>query len=94
MQLPEKYKEIELRRFERRLFVGKLVAVVSSQRRAFARNVEVLLVFSGIVAYTPQRSVLSVSAQHNSEKLKCTGFNPPPPPGLAFQFTYSSMVCI
>jgi hypothetical protein len=35
--------------------------------------------------------VLSISA-HNSEKLKCTGFNsPPPPPELAFQFIYSSM---
>jgi hypothetical protein len=31
------------------------------------------------VSYTAQRLVLSISAQ-NSEKLKCTGFNPPHPP--------------
>jgi hypothetical protein len=42
MQLPEKYKE----NFERRL-VGKLV---KSRQRAFARNVEVLLVFFWVVA--------------------------------------------
>ena len=34
--------------------------------------------------------MLSISA-HNSEKLKCTGFNSPPPPELAFQFINSSM---
>ena len=37
-----------------------------------------------------QSLALSSSTQ-NSEKLNQAGFNPPPPPELSFQFTYSSM---